>query len=62
MNHFPSPSSEVEARAAKYCDRCARRSVTLISDNLTLQELCRDCCDRLTRRREMASHPVKPYM
>ena len=60
MNHFPSPSSEVQASAMKYCDRCARRSTALFSDDLTLQELCRDCCDQLKRKRGMASCPVKP--
>jgi hypothetical protein len=62
VSHFPSPSSEVQASMIKYCDRCARRSVTLFFDDLTLQELCQDCCDRLKRRREMAPHPAKPKM
>lgn len=37
-----------------YCDRCARRSPALICDDMTLQELCQDCSDRLSRRRQTA--------
>lgn len=59
MKDSPSPSTEAWAKAIKYCDRCTRRSVTLFSADLTLQELCRDCRDRLKRRREMAAHPAK---
>jgi len=29
-------------------------------DDLTLQELCQECCDRLKRKRGMASRPAKP--
>jgi hypothetical protein len=56
----PSPSTEAQANAIKYCDRCARRSPALVFDDLTLQELCQDCCNRLNRKRGMASRPGKP--
>ena len=59
MNDSPSRSTEAQARAIKYCDRCARRSMALFFDDLTLQELCQECCDRLKRKRGMASHPAK---
>lgn len=59
MNQFPSPSNEGQARVVKYCDRCARGSRTLSFDDLTLQELCQECCDRLKRKREMTAHPAK---
>ena len=62
MKDSPSPSTEAWAKAMKYCDRCARRSTALFFDDLTLQELCQDCCDRLKRRRELAVHPAKPKM
>lgn len=41
------------------CDRCARRSTTLLFDDISLQELCRDCFDRLKRRRWTAPHLTK---
>lgn len=62
MDHFPSPSNEGQARVVKYCDRCARRSTALFFDDLTLQELCQECCDRLKRKRGLAAHPAKPKM
>ena len=62
MNHFPSPSNEGQSRVVKYCDRCARRSMTLYFDDLTLQELCQECCDQLKRKRGLAAHPAKPKM
>ena len=33
----------------KFCDRCARRSPTLLFDDFSLQELCQDCYDHLMR-------------
>ena len=60
MKDSSSPSTEAQARAIKYCDRCARRSTALFFDDLTLQELCQECCDRLKRKRGMAAHPAKP--
>jgi len=42
----------------KYCDRCARRSPVLFYDDLTLQELCHECCERLKRKRAMAPRRV----
>jgi hypothetical protein len=60
MKDSPGPSPEAQAKAIKYCDRCARRSLALFFDDLTLQELCQDCCDRLKRKRGMASRPAKP--
>ena len=54
MKHSPGWSTETQARAMKYCDRCARRSMALFYDDLTLQELCQECCERLKRKREMA--------
>ena len=60
MKDSPSPSSEAEAKKIKYCDRCARRSPALFFDDLTLQELCQDCCDRLKRKRGVAIRPEKP--
>jgi hypothetical protein len=62
MKDSPSPSTEAQARAMKYCDRCARRSTALFFDDLTLQELCQECCDRLKRKRGLAAHPAKPKM
>jgi hypothetical protein len=56
----PSPSTEAQASAIKYCRRCARRSPALVLDDLTLQELCQDCCNRLNLKRGMASRPGKP--
>lgn len=51
-------SNDLQSFTQKYCDRCARRSRALLYDDLTLQELCQDCCDRLRRRREVASSPA----
>jgi hypothetical protein len=58
MKNFSSLSAEFQPRAMKYCDRCARRSRALFYDDLTLQELCQDCCDRLKRKRDMAPRRV----
>jgi hypothetical protein len=44
-------SNEVQSIVVTYCDRCARRSPKLLFDDLSLQELCEDCFDVLTRRR-----------
>lgn len=60
MKDSPSPSTETQANAIKYCDRCAHRSPALFFDDLTLQELCQECCDRLKRKRGMASRPSIP--
>ena len=60
MKDSPSRSTEAQASAIKYCDRCARRSPALVFDDLTLQELSQECCVRLNRKRAMASRPVKP--
>lgn len=60
MKDSASSSNEAQARAIKYCDRCARRSPALFFDDLTLQELCQECCDRLKRKRAMASRQAKP--
>ena len=57
-----SPSTESQAGAIKYCGRCARRSPELFFDDLTLQELCQECCDQLNRKREMVFRPAKPKM
>jgi hypothetical protein len=54
MKYSPGWSTETQARAMKYCDRCARRSRALFYDDLTLQELCQDCSERLKRKRDMA--------
>jgi hypothetical protein len=62
MKDSLSRSTEALARATKYCDRCARRSTALFSDDLTLQELCQECCNRLKRKRGLAAHPAKPMM
>lgn len=51
-------STDHQAATIKYCDRCARRSKALFFDDLTLQELCQDCCDRLTRRRGTVAQPA----
>lgn len=56
-----SPALPEEQRTMfMICDRCGRRSTTLLCDDLTFQELCQDCRDRLKRRREMAPHLAKP--
>jgi hypothetical protein len=52
-------STEAQATTIKYCDRCARRSMALFFDDLTLQELCQECCDRLKRTRAMAPRPAE---
>jgi hypothetical protein len=44
-------SNEVQSIVVAYCDRCARRSSKLLCDDLSLQELCEDCFDILTRWR-----------
>ena len=41
-----------------FCDRCARRSRSLVSDELSSQELCQDCFTQLTRRRTVVKQPV----
>jgi hypothetical protein len=60
MKDSPSPSTEAKPKAIKYCDRCARRSPALFFDDLTLQDLCQECCDRLKRKRGMVSRSSKP--
>jgi hypothetical protein len=60
MKDPDGPSTEAEVKTIKYCDRCARRSPVLFFDDLTLQELCQYCCDRLKRKRGVASRPAKP--
>ena len=62
MKNSPCPSTKVQAKAIKYCDRCASRSPALLFDDLTLQALCQECydLDRLKRKREMAFRPAKP--
>ena len=55
-----SPALHEEHQAMfKICDRCARRSTTLLFDDISLQELCRDCLDRLKRRRWTVPHLTK---
>lgn len=51
MNDSSCPSNEVKPIVITYCDRCARRSSKLLFDELSLQELCEDCFNKLTRRR-----------
>ncbi len=46
---------DVPSGTVKCCDRCAMRAVTLFFDDLTLQDLCKDCCDWLRRRRGTTS-------
>lgn len=43
------------------CDRCARRSRALVSDELSSQELCQDCFTQLTRRRAVVKQPAAPH-
>lgn len=43
----------------QYCDRCARRSSTLVLDDLSLQELCAECRKELARLRARHIRPVK---
>lgn len=62
MNGTSSQLTETQTRALKYCDRCARRAAILFSDDLTLKELCQECCDRLNRKRTIASSPAQPKM
>ena len=54
MKQSPGWSTETQTRTLKYCDRCARRSMALFYDDLTLQELCQECCEKLKRKRDMA--------
>ncbi len=62
VKHPFNASSETQPIMLKYCDRCARRSQALLYDDLTRQELCQDCCNRLKRRREVASYPATKKM
>lgn len=43
-----------------FCDRCARRSRSLVFDELSSQELCQDCFTQLSRRRDRVSIFGKP--
>ena len=58
MKPSPGRLAEIQPKAMKYCDRCARRSMTLFYDDLTLQELCQERGERLKRKREMAPRRV----
>ncbi len=62
MNVSSSQLTESQSRALKYCDRCARRAAALFYDDLTLKELWQECCDRLNRKRIIASSPMQPNM
>lgn len=62
MNASSNQMPEPQTRALKYCDRCARRSAALFYDDLTLKELCQECCDRLSRKRTITSSPTNPKM
>lgn len=53
-------ANEVQAIVVKYCERCARRSLKLSFDDLSLKELCPDCLDRLTHRRGFITRPAEP--
>ncbi len=53
-------SSERHPAAVAFCDRCARRTPALFFDDVSLQELCQDCSDRLKRRRGAVSQPATP--
>jgi hypothetical protein len=58
VEHPFNASNEIQSITIKYCDRCARRSQALLYDEVTLQELCQDCCNLLKRRREVAFRPA----
>jgi hypothetical protein len=62
MDASSSQLTESQTRAIQYCDRCARRSAVLFYDDLTWKELCQECCDRLNRKRTLASSPAKLKM
>ncbi len=62
MNVSSSQLIKSQSRALKYCDRCARRAAALFYDDLTLKELCQECCDRLNRKRIIASSPAQLKM
>lgn len=62
MEQSGSQSDDAQSIVVRYCDRCARRALTLLFDDLSLKELCKDCWERLKRKRETAFHPVKPKM
>lgn len=62
MKDSPRRLTEEQAIMIKYCDRCARRSMALFFDDLTLQELCQECSDRLKRKRAMAPRPTERKM
>jgi len=53
-------SIDIASKAVKYCDRCARRTSTVLFDDLTLQELCQDCLKTLKRRRDFINNPTRP--
>lgn len=51
MDASRQAGKDIPSGTVKCCDRCARRAHTLFFDDLTLQDLCEDCCAWLTRRR-----------
>ncbi|MEW6246889.1 MAG: hypothetical protein AB1555_09285 [Nitrospirota bacterium] len=52
-------TSGQEQAPVQYCDRCARRSSTLVLDDLSLQELCAECRRELARLRARHIQPIK---
>ncbi len=44
----------------KYCERCAKRSLKLDFDDLSLRELCLECLNLLRHRRGFITRPAKP--
>lgn len=53
-------SNDRQSAVIMYCERCARRSVQLCFDDLSRQELCSECLNRLTKRRGFITRPAKP--
>jgi hypothetical protein len=62
MERSGEQSDNPQSIVVGYCDRCARRASTLLFDDLSLQDLCQECWERLKRKREMAFRPVNPKL
>lgn len=56
MPHAVEPKNE---QAEQWCDRCGRRSTTLIFDDVSLREVCRDCLHALESRRGLSNLPLR---
>jgi hypothetical protein len=58
MTGSTSAAQDGTSTGFAFCDRCARRARSLVSDELSSQELCPDCFTQLTRRRAVVKQPA----